>query len=195
MGNILRADYTAQAGEVRVPAPPSEIGHAWDVHTWLRKYDGDWTSEQLAAGLAGDPREGVESDGNMLLTAGILVMLGLLSGAAVTAFSTANARIGVGDASTAAAATQTDLLAATNKVRVGMDAGYPKVGVAGGLLDNQIAFQATFGSGVAEWGTGWQEWGIFNAASAGTMLNRKAENKGIKGALQTWQFLCLIAIT
>lgn len=108
-------------------------------------------------------------------------------GAAVTAFSNANAHIGVGDSATAFAAGQTDLVAATNKMRKAMDGGYPS-GAA-----NVQTFRATFATGDANWA--WNEWGIFNAAAAGTMLNRKVESLGTKTNTQTWQFTTVLTFT
>lgn len=101
-------------------------------------------------------------------------------GAAVTAFNNANSYIGVGDSTAAFAVGQTDLQAATNKMRKAMDATYPSGG------SNVIAFRSTFGTADANWA--WQEWGIFNAAAAGTMLQRKVESLGTKTSAQTWQF-------
>ena len=34
----------------------------------------------------------------------------------------------------------------------------------------------------------WAEWGVFNAASGGTMMNRKVDANGTKASGQTWQF-------
>jgi hypothetical protein len=107
-----------------------------------------------------------------------LVQAGI--GAGVTAFNNANAHIGVGDSSTAFAVGQTDLVAATNKLRKAMDATYPSGG------SNVITFRATFATGDANFA--WNEWGIFNASSAGTMLQRKVESLGTKTSAQTWQF-------
>lgn len=114
-----------------------------------------------------------------------LVQAGI--GAAVTAFNNANARIGVGDSATAFAAAQTDLQAAANKLRKAMDATYPS-GAA-----NVITFRATFST--AEANFAWNEWGIFNAASGGTMLNRKVEALGTKTNTQTWQFTVTLTVT
>lgn len=108
-------------------------------------------------------------------------------GAAVTAFNNANAHIGVGDSSTAYAAGQTDLQAATNKLRKAMDATYPTGGA------NVITFRATFATGDANFA--WNEWGIFNASSAGTMLSRKVESLGTKTSAQTWQFTTTLTVT
>lgn len=102
-----------------------------------------------------------------------------LGGEAFTAFNNANARIGVGDSSTAFAAGQTDLQAPANKLRKAMDATYPQ------RAANVLTFQATFGT--AEANFAWNEWGVFNAAAAGQMLNRKVESLGTKTSAQTWQ--------
>lgn len=114
-----------------------------------------------------------------------LVQAGI--GAGVTAFNNANAYIGVGDSSTAFAAGQTDLQAATNKLRKAMDATYPS-GAA-----NVITFRSTFGTSDANFA--WNEWGTFNASSGSTMLNRKVESLGTKTNTQTWQFTVTLTVT
>lgn len=103
-----------------------------------------------------------------------------------TAFNNGNSYIGVGDSATAFAAAQTDLQAATNKLRKAMDATYPQVAA------NVITFRSTFATTDANWA--WQEWGVFNASSAGTMLNRKAESLGTKTSAQTWQFTVTLTL-
>lgn len=108
-------------------------------------------------------------------------------GAAVTAFNNANTYLGVGDSATAFAAGQTDLVAASNKLRKAMDATYPS-GAA-----NIITFRSTFGTGDANWA--WNEWATFNGAAGGTMLNRKVESLGTKTNTQTWQFTTTLTFT
>ena len=108
-------------------------------------------------------------------------------GAAATVFNTANSHIGVGDSATAFAAGQTDLVAATNKFRKVVDAGYPS-GAA-----NVITFRSTFATGEANFA--WNEWGVFNASTGGTMLNRKVEALGTKTNTQTWQFTVTLTVT
>jgi hypothetical protein len=107
-------------------------------------------------------------------------------GAAVTAFDNANAKIGAGDSTTAFAAGQTDLQAATNKFRQGMEATYPQRSA------NVLTFRALFATGDANYA--WQEWGVFNAASAGTMMCRKVESLGTKTSAQSWQMTATITI-
>lgn len=107
-------------------------------------------------------------------------------GTAATPFNNANAHIGVGDSATAHAVTQADLVAATNKLRKAMDATYPTAAA------NVLTYRATFGT--AEANFAWNEWGVFNAATAGTMLSRKVEALGTKPNTQTWQFTVTLTI-
>lgn len=107
--------------------------------------------------------------------------------AAATPFNNANSFIGVGDSATAYAAGQTDLQAATNKLRKAMDATFPT------LATNVATFRATFATTDANFA--WLEWGVFNASSAGTMMNRKQESLGTKTSAQTWQFTVTLTYT
>lgn len=108
-------------------------------------------------------------------------------GETVTEFNNANAYIGVGDSTTAFAAAQTDLQAATNKLRVGMEATYPT------RATNVLTFRSLFSTAQANFA--WAEWGIFNASSAGTMLCRKVEALGTKTSAQSWQITTTITVT
>lgn len=104
-----------------------------------------------------------------------------------TFFDNSNAYIGVGDSTTAFSADQTDLQAASNKVRVGMDSTYPTIST------NVLTFQSTFGTGVGNFD--WKEWAVFNASSSGTMLCRKVEDNGTKTSGQTWVFQVQLTIS
>jgi hypothetical protein len=90
----------------------------------------------------------------------------------------------VGDSTSAAAATQTDLQAPTNWLRKAMDAGYPQHTDGAGAGNATITFRATFQTGEAYFA--WNEWGIFNATSGGRMLNRKVEALGSKTSAASW---------
>lgn len=98
-----------------------------------------------------------------------------------TLFDNANARIGVGDGSAAFSSAQTDLQG-TNKTRKAMEVGYPDQSQGA----NVLRFKSSFATGDANYA--WQEWGVFNAASAGVMMNRKVESLGTKTSAQTWEF-------
>lgn len=158
----------------------------------VEKRHGDWTEEQIANGEAPTPYEILRGKGNLLVTVGALLMWQALAGAAPTYFNAANAHLGVGDSSTAAAIGQTNLQAATNKLRKPMDAGWPDVGTADGLdADNKIQFKASFATGDANWA--WNEWGVFNHVTAGSMLSRKVESLGTK-ASGTWTLTVTLSL-
>jgi hypothetical protein len=95
-----------------------------------------------------------------------------------TFFSNANAYLAVGDSTTAFNVSQTDLQAATNKLRKGMESGYPQ------RTDNVLTFRSVFGTADANYS--WLEWALFNASSAGTMLTRKVEDLGTKTSVASW---------
>lgn len=104
-----------------------------------------------------------------------------------TFFDAANAYLGAGDSSTAYAAGQTDLQAASNKLRKGMEAGYPQI------ASNVLTFQSLFGT--SEGNYAWNEWALFNAAAAGTMMSRKVESLGTKTSAQSWLFTAEITVS
>lgn len=118
-------------------------------------------------------------DGNILLNEGINVLWNLAIGVTATNYGSANARIGVGDGTTAENATQTGLQG-TNKAWKVMDAGYPDRPSA-----TQARWQSTFGGTEANFS--WQEATVVNAADdTGQNLNRKVQNLGTKASGSTW---------
>ena len=88
------------------------------------------------------------------------------TGKTYNAFDVTHAYLGVGDGTTAFSATQTNLQAATNKLRKLVDAA-PTFSTA------TINFVATFTTAEANYA--WQEDGIFNAVTAGEMLTRNLQ--------------------
>lgn len=153
---------------------------------WLiRRYADD---AAFAAGLATDvvgadgqvlPAESVV-EGNILLADGIGELLDLLCGlGSPTAFDNANARIGVGDSTTAESAAHTGLQAASNKAYAAMESGYPQ------RSGTTVTFRSVFGSAAGNFS--WQEFTVVNAASdTGKNLNRKVSNQGSKVSGQVW---------
>lgn len=125
---------------------------------------------------------------NILVNAGINALTTLLAGGGGNAFNNANSYIGVGDSSAAEAAGQTDLQAATNKLRVAMNATYPTYGTS-----QKITFQSDFTGAQANWA--WNEFAVFNASTSGTMLNRKVSAQGTKTSGQTWRVTVEITIS
>lgn len=163
----------------------------WTCHTHLEKFWGDQTDT---------PYEVMDIDGNILVTGGVSALLHrLLGGTAVAAFDATNCAIGVGDNGGSTTnnvdTAQTDLQATTNKLRKGMDASYPQ------HTDTNATASSKFFTVRSTWGTSegnfvWNEWGVFNSATAGAgrMLNRKVQALGTKVAGSTWQLTVQVAI-
>lgn len=178
-------------------ASPSPLQHdraEWRVDWTVDKYTGAWTPAQIAAGDAESALyERLEREGNLLLTGGASALWERLIGTAVTAFDNTNAFIGVGDSTTAAATTDTDLVAATNKLRKAMDATFPSHSDSTSVVGaKSITYKSTFGTADANFA--WQEWGIFNASTAGRMLNRKVESLGTKTSAATWALTITLSL-
>ncbi|MEV6033580.1 hypothetical protein AB0L65_20665 [Nonomuraea sp. NPDC052116] len=154
--------------------------------TWrLEKYWGDDIGPDAV------PYDVIEREGNLLMHGGASALWQMLigngtasAGQPLTYFNAANAYLGVGDSTTAAAATQTDLQATTNKLRKAMDSSFPAHGDGTASTNATIVFRSTFASGDANFA--WNEWGIFNGASGGRMLNRKVEALGTKTSAAAW---------
>ena len=121
-------------------------------------------------------------------TAGFAAIAGLLISDGTTPFNAANAYLGVGDDTTAFDPSQTDLNPGVtgNKIRI-------QVSGAPVRTSNAITFACSFTSGQGNWT--WQENGIFNAASSGTMLTRKVENLVTKTSAATATFTKTLTIS
>lgn len=130
------------------------------------------------------PYEEVSVDGNLLLTTGVTALWTLFAGAGGTAYNNTNARIGVGDSSTAEAAGQTALQAATNKLFKAMSASYPTIS------GNAITFRSAFASAEANYT--WNELAVDNGT---TLLNRKVSAQGTKASGQTWTIDLTISLS
>ena len=132
------------------------------------------------------PYEVVKQKGNLLLNEGIQKMLDLLTGTGGTSYNATNARIGVGNGSAAAAATQTALQGGSS-IFVAMGGTYPS------RASQTVSFQGTFGSGTAEFS--WEEWSIDNGSTGTLNLNRKVGNLGTKGTNETWVLTADITVS
>lgn len=97
----------------------------------------------------------------------------------VTNLAAGNAYLSVGDSATAFSAAQTDLVAATNKLRKLCTS------VTRGAGTGVLTFVTTYSTSEANWA--WEEVGVFNAASAGTMVARKVQSLGTKTSASSWQ--------
>lgn len=165
----------------------------WVCDTKLEKFHGDSISEA-------DKFDEIFIHGNALMIGGASAMWErLVNGSTtVSVFSATNARIGVGDSTTAVTNTQIDLQAATNKFRklCSSVTHSDTTGTAGSATTD---FVATFATGEANFA--WNEWGVFNgtatdgSAAGGRMLNRKVESLGTKTSAATWQLTVTLGLT
>jgi hypothetical protein len=140
--------------------------------------------------LVGEPEESVGIQGNLLVNEGIqrfedltMIATPLTNQTAANAWGNTNAYLGVGDSTTAEAATQTELQAATNRFYKAMNATYPS------RSGQTVTFQSDFATGEANFV--WAEWtvaaGATTASGAGfttgtTNLNRKVQALGTKAS-------------
>ena len=103
-------------------------------------------------------------------------MAAALIGESFTPFDATRARLGIGTSSVPEDPSQTGLLA--QLVRLPMQVGYPQ------RVGKVITFRVLAGAGVAS--GAWNEIGVFNAASGGTMLKRVVRELGTKPSGQIW---------
>ncbi len=165
--------------------PKAEEAVKWGVKWSVEKYHGDLPTAKDREGIK--PFEVLRGEGNLLLEEGIDELLKLLVGEGGTAYNNANARIGVGNSNTAAAASQTALQGGSTKLNA-MDGSYPSA-----ISAQTATFRSTFASGEANFA--WEEWTIDNGASADKNLNRKVESLGTKVSGTTWVFTVTIVLS
>jgi hypothetical protein len=165
----------------------------------VEKYNGP-DADKRALDPNEKPDEVVEGTPNLLMRGGASALLECLigngtstAGQALTYFNNANAYIGVGDSTTAAVLTQTDLQASTNKLRKAMASTYPQHTDSTSTSGAEtITFQSAFATTDANFA--WQEWGVFNGSSGGRMLNRKVESLGTKTSSSAWTMTVTITL-
>jgi len=196
----MKSDRIEMRDRIAVASSVSDVAKTyWRAMTTLYKFADDMDRISRAIRYEGaSPDEFVDYlieepsiwEGNLLMYGGASCLWECLIGNGTTGagnlqfFSSANAAIGVGDSNVAEAATQTDLQATTNKLRVGMDSGYPSHTDGTTSAAATIKFQSTFSTSQANFT--WNEWGIFNALSGQRMLQRKVANLGTKASGASW---------
>ena len=159
---------------------------AWEVRWRVEKFMSKTIEAVLNSGEK--PYEVCEDVQNIILDAGANEMLKLIGGVSGgVAFSAANAKIYVGDDATAEAASQTGVLATTNKAYAGMDSGYPSVS------GRTIVFRASFDDSTANFA--WRESAVTNGSGVGAIsMNRKVASLGTK-VTGTWTLQITISLT
>lgn len=124
-----------------------------------------------------------------ITTAGCSTIAVLLTGnvAGINTFNSTNAYLGVGSASTAFAASQTDLQeAGSNKNRNAMQTGYPTVS------NQNMTFRSLWSASSANFR--WNEVGVFNNSTGGTMLCRDTQDLGLKPSTQSWELTYVVQV-
>jgi hypothetical protein len=169
----------------------------WHARFTVREYAGDIDQYRRVHGRRFGERLFLEEhpvlaerviEGNLLLDEGIEELFKLLTGDTATAYSEANARLGVGNGTAAANRVQTALQGGSTAYQA-MDTGYP---VVGATADHKVTFQATFGEAAANFA--WEECTVDNGAAAGMNLNRKVATLGTKSG-GSWQLTLEISLT
>ena len=159
--------------------PPIRDVARWRARWRVEKFLGDFKeAKDIPTGLT--PYEVIHGEGNLMLNEGINELWTILCSSGGTKWDNSNARIGVGNSNTAAAATQTDLQGGS-KLFKGMDASFPTYGTS-----QKATWKATFSSSEGNWA--WEEWSIDNGAVGLKNLNRKVESLGTKVSGTTWVF-------
>jgi hypothetical protein len=151
----------------------------WRAMATVRKFN----PGERALGLP--PVETITRLDNAVLDEGATELLQLLAGIGTpTAFSNANARVGVGNGTAAVVNTQTGLQG-TSVAFAAMEPGYPAI------TGRTCEWQAVFPEGVADFA--WEEWTLDNGASAGKNLNRRQVGFGTKSG-QEWELTVTITV-
>jgi hypothetical protein len=165
----------------------------WTPYAVVSKYDEEQTEyvrlatcteqpngDQLAELC--NPYESIEVEGNLLTTAGLTRITGLIIGTLSTTLDSTRVRLGTGDTATAAAVGDTSL--GTNQYFRVMDATYPQA--SAGVL----TFQSSFGS--SDGNFAWACWGldvgtatVSSSSTVATLVNRKVSALGTKST-GTW---------
>lgn len=146
----------------------------WEGRATISKY---WADDPELA----SPYEVVETDPNLLLTAGVTNLWNLAAGIGTpTAWSSANARIAVGNTTSTAAPAASEPGLKAEQARSAMVTGYPQVSA------NVITFQASFSTSQAN--VAWKELAITtgSTASQGVHLNRLVGDWGTKVNSAVW---------
>lgn len=138
----------------------------------------EWTIEKFKKGEE-EPYTVESFKGNLGLLEGRAELIDIICGiGSPVKWDNTNARIGVGNSSTAEQESDTGLLGAS-KLYKAMMATYPQRSA------QTAEWKSEFIDGEAEFA--WEEFTVCNTASdAGVNLNRKTASKGTKGSGETW---------
>lgn len=125
------------------------------------------------------PYEVIVKKGNVALNEGINAIWTLVCGGSETVYDNTNARVGVGDGTSAEDSSQTGLQG-VNQAFKQMNATYPQYG-----SNQKAVFQGTFNDGEAEFA--WEEFTVDNGATPNKNLVRKVTSVGTKPSGEIWR--------
>lgn len=133
-----------------------------------------------------EPFEILVTEPNLLLNEGIQEMWDLIIGAggSVAAYNNATADLGVGNSTTAAAATDTGLIGGSSLFKA-MVATYPQ------RTNQTMDFRSDFTSGEANFA--WEEASVRNGNTRNKNMNRRVQSLGTK-ATGTWTLTASITL-
>lgn len=158
-----------------------------DPYGWIAKMMGAGLDPEIIHNLMGQDPYAVDLiPGNVALKQGIFNIIGLIANSSGTKWSSALAKLGIGNSVTAASASQTALLG--SHIYVGMDAGYPT------RTSTTVKWRGTASGTVGN--ISWQEYTVSTTATnTGINLNRKVLSKGTKAAGESWSLELQVTIT
>jgi hypothetical protein len=161
LAKVGAVDHGRMIAFYRIEKYVGDFKHYSDIPKWLKPY------------------EVLEFSKNCLLNEGITELWTLACSTGATKWDASNAHLGVGDSASAAVASQTGLLASSNKLYKAMDSPYPII------TDQTVTFRSTFTSLEANFA--WNEISISNTTDdTGKNLNRKVQAMGTKAEGTTW---------
>jgi hypothetical protein len=156
--------------------------------------------------LAVTPNSVAEADGNLLTTAGLQRITNLIIGSGAAAFTSTQSVVGVGDTSTAATVSDTDLGAATGSTHRWLQATDSAPTAVNGVLTAVSTFASANGN------FAWNEWcwvvstGTITAAgvlidsthpgsTGNQILNHKIASLGTKASGASWVFTTTVTLS
>lgn len=193
---------------------PGDTLFTWNAHAQIKKYSaaqvahatGKLGYEPDGAKLSlmfAEPEDGIhEEPGNLLVTAGLNLLTELIEGGGGTPFAHADAIVGVGAGTTAAAIGDTALTDdnTSNAYYQQADSGNPT------QSNGVITCVCTIGSSNGNFA--WQEWCLATGsggitpgdhlsavATSVTMLNHKVASLGTKGSGSSWVFTATVTLS
>lgn len=178
---VLRGVKAGAVNRVGPESPPDRPGRLFvKTRVIVKKFESD---DALAQGKAYEI--GV-SEGNVAINNGIQIALDQIINVSTQPYWAGNSLVGVGNDSTAEAATQSGLIGAS-QAWAGMDATYPSRSA------QTVSWQGSFPAAVANFA--WNEFTVINTSSSVRSLIRRVSAQGTKTSGQVWQLTLQITMS